>query len=54
LYDKFNFIQKNQGFINKIFNNGIVNIYTVWSGKTEMKLLDIDNYSEIYELLKKD
>lgn len=54
LYDKFNFIQKNQGLINKIFKNGVVNIYTIWSSKIEMKLLDIDNYWEIYELLKKD
>jgi len=54
LYSKFNFIEKNQWFINKIFKNGIVKIYTLWSWRVEMLLKDIDNYKEIYELLKKD
>ncbi len=54
LYSKFNFIEKNQGFINKIFKNGIVKIYTLWSWRVEMLLKDIDNFKDIYELLKKD
>jgi uncharacterized membrane protein YdbT with pleckstrin-like domain len=54
LYNKFNFIEKNQWFINKIFKNWIVKIYTLWSWSVEMLLKDIGNYKEIYDLLKKD
>ncbi len=54
LYSKFNFIEKNQWFINKIFKNWIVKIYTLWSWKIEMLLKDIDNFKDIYDLLKKD
>ncbi len=53
LYNKFNFIEKNQWFINKIFKNWIVNIYTVGSGSIEMKVVDVSNFKEIYDLLKK-
>ena len=54
LYTKFNFIEKNQWFVNKIFKNWIVKIYTLWSWSVEMLLKNIDNFKEIYELLKKD
>lgn len=53
-YNKFNFIEKNQWFINKIFKNWVIKIYTLWSWSVEMLLKDIDNYKEIYSLLKKD
>ena len=54
LYYRFNFIDLKRWFLNKIFKNGSVNIYTIWSSSVDMKIPDIDNYSEIYELLKKD
>jgi len=54
LYRKFNFIDKNQGFVNKIFKNWNVWIYTLWSGNKEMWIKDIDNYAAIYDLLKTD
>lgn len=54
LYYRFNFIDLKRWFLNKIFKNGSVNIYTIWSSSVDMKIPNIDNYSEIYELLKKD
>jgi len=54
LYNRFNFIEKNQGFINKIFKNWTVKIYTLWSWGVEMLIKDISNFKKIYELLKKD
>ena len=54
LYYRFNFIDLKRKFLNKIFKNGSVNIYTIWSSSVDMKIPDIDNYSDIYELLKKD
>ena len=54
LYEKINFIEKNQWMVNKIFKNGSVNIYTIWSGRIEMKLSDMGDYFQVYDLLKKD
>jgi len=54
LYDKFNFIDSKRGFLNKIFKNGSVDIYTIWSSSIDMKISNIDNYWAIYKLLKKD
>lgn len=54
LYHRFNFIDLKRWFLNKIFKNGSVNIYTIWSSSVDMKVPDIDNYNEIYNLLKKD
>ncbi len=54
LYRKFNFIDKNQGMVNKIFKNGNVWVYTLWSWEKEMWIKDIDNYTAIYDLLKTD
>lgn len=54
LYKKFNFIEKNQWLINKIFKNGLVKIYTLWSGKVDMKIVNTKDYFKIYNLLKKD
>lgn len=54
LYHRFNFIDLKRWFLNKIFKNGSVNIYTIWSSSVDMNIPNIDNYSEIYELLKKD
>lgn len=54
LYKKFNFIEKYQGFFGKIFKNGVLSIYTLWSASRDMVLSDVDKFTEIYELLKKD
>ena len=54
LYKKFNYVESNQGFINKIFKNWNIKIYTLWSGSVDMSIKDIDNYKEVYELFKKD
>ena len=53
LYQKFNFIEKNQWFINKIFKNWMIKIYTLWSWQVEMLIKDIHNFKDIYKLLKK-
>ena len=54
LYHRFNFIDLKRWFLNRIFKNGSVNIYTIWSNSVDMNIPNIDNYSEIYEKLKKD
>jgi hypothetical protein len=54
LYNKINFIEKKVWLTNKIFRNGSVNVYTLWSWKVEMVLSDMDNYEEVYDLLKRD
>lgn len=54
LYEKFNFIELNRGFFNKIFKNGSVSVYTLWSGNREMLIQDIDSYNEFYDVLKTD
>ena len=54
LYHRFNFIDLKRWFLNRIFKNGSVNIYTIWSSSVDMNIPNIDNYSEIYEKLKKD
>ncbi len=54
LYKKFNFIEKYQGFFGKIFKNGVLSIYTLWSSSRDMVLSDVDKFTEIYDLLKKD
>ncbi len=52
LYSKFDFIEQNQWFINKIFGNWMVSIFTKWSGFSDMKIIDIANHTEIYDILK--
>lgn len=52
LYSKFDFIEQNQWFINKIFGNWMVSVFTKWSGFSDMKMIDIANHTEIYDILK--
>lgn len=52
LYSKFDFIEQNQWVINKIFGNGMVSIFTKWSGFSDMKMIDIENHTQIYDILK--
>lgn len=52
LYENIDFIEVQQNFVNKLINNGSVNINTEGSNTTEMEIKDIPNYREIYEFLK--
>lgn len=52
LYSKFDFVEQNQWMINKIFGNGMVSVFTKWSWFSDMKMIDISNHSEIYDILK--
>ncbi len=53
LYQRFNFVDLKKGLLNKIFQNGSINVYTIWSSSIDMKIPDIENYTEVYQLLKK-
>jgi membrane protein YdbS with pleckstrin-like domain len=53
-YIRFNFIENDTWFVNKIFGNWNVWIFTIWSGKKELNVKNIKNYTEVYNLLKKD
>ena len=54
LYQRFNFIDLKRWFLNKIFKNWTINIYTLWSSSVDMSIVNIHNYREVYEKLKKD
>ena len=53
-YIRFNFIENDTGFVNKICKNGNVWIFTIWSGKKELNIKNISNYSQVYDLMNKD
>lgn len=54
LYDRINFVEKNQWLLWKIFGNWIVQIYTVWSWNVDMVLEDSKDFRKLYDNLKKD
>lgn len=54
LYKKFNFIEKHQGFLGKVFKNGTIHVYTLGSATKDMTLADVDKFTEVYDLLKRD
>jgi len=54
LYKKFNYVEFNKWFVNKIFKNWNIKIYTLWSWSIDLLIKDIANYREVYELFKKD
>lgn len=54
LLDRVNFVEKNQGFWWKIFKNGIVNVYTVWSSVVDVNFVDSEDFNKLYDILKKD
>ncbi|PZM82334.1 hypothetical protein DLH72_04145 [Candidatus Gracilibacteria bacterium] len=54
LYDRINFVEKNQGFLGKIFGNGTVQVYTVGSGMVDLIFTDTEDFRKIYDKLKKD
>jgi len=52
LYQKIDFIEKNQWFIHKIFWNGNLSIFTKWSWSSDAKIVDISKFIEFYDLIK--
>ncbi len=54
IYNKIDFINNNQKFLNKIFHNGNVTVNTVGSSKVELTIQDIPNYLEFYENLRNE
>jgi uncharacterized membrane protein YdbT with pleckstrin-like domain len=54
VFNKIDFVNKNQGFLNKIFKNGNVIVNTIGSSRAEIKIANIANYLEFYEELKKN
>jgi membrane protein YdbS with pleckstrin-like domain len=53
LYHRFNFIDLKRWFLNKMFKNWTINIYTLWSSSVDMSVVNTKNYNEVYKLLKK-
>ena len=51
LYDRLNFVEKNQWFFGKLFWNWIVQIYTVWSWSVDMIFSDTEDFKTLYEKL---
>ncbi len=52
IYDKIDFINNSQGFLNKVFKNGNIDINTVGSARTELRIKNIPNYLEFYKDLR--
>lgn len=52
LRNRINFVEKNQWVLGKIFKNGSVEIYTIWSNFTDMSFSDTEDFQKIYENLK--
>lgn len=52
LFNKINFIEKNQWFINKLFWNWSISIFTKWSWFSDLKIENTGDFVEIYEQLK--
>lgn len=53
IYSKLDHITKSQGFVNKLFNNGNVNIYTTGSSIVEMQIFAIKDYNGFYSIVEK-
>lgn len=52
IFDKIDFINNSQFFLNKLFKNGNITVNTVGSSSSELVLKNMKNYREFYELLK--
>lgn len=52
LFQKIDFIEKNQWFVHKIFWNGNISIFTKWSWSSDAKIIDITKFKEFYDLIK--
>lgn len=53
-HERIDFVESNQGFLNKIFKNWSVIVYTLWSSAKEMKIVNIKDYTNFYNILKKN
>lgn len=53
ILEKINFVEKNQGFLWKIFKNWNVKIYTTWGLVVDFSIVDNEKYKEFYEKIKK-
>lgn len=54
LYRKIDFVSKNKWFVNKLFWNGCISIFTKWSWAVDMNIKDISNYEEFYKILSEE
>jgi len=45
-------VQMSRDLLNKIFKNGNVDIYTLWSTSIDMRIKNIKDYQKVYEILK--
>jgi len=52
VFNKIDHINKSQGMVNKMFNNGNITINTTGSSKPEISIYNIPNYVKFYEKLK--
>ncbi len=52
LYSKIDFINKSEGFWNKVFKNGNIGIQTIGSSKTEMMMNNLNEFQEFYKEIK--
>ncbi len=53
LFSKIDFVEKNQGFVHKIFWNGNIKIFTKASGTSDIDIIDVENHNELYEIINK-
>jgi len=54
LKNKIDVVQMDRWFLNKMFGNGNVDIYTTWSTNIDMRIKNINDYQKVYELLKEE
>jgi uncharacterized membrane protein YdbT with pleckstrin-like domain len=52
LFTRIDHIIKKEGFLNKMFNNGNVNIHTTGSSMLEMNVFAIKDYNDFYNIVK--
>ena len=52
LYEKMNFINKNQWILGKICGNGNIEIFTLGADVLDMHLPEIDDYIKVYDTLR--
>ena len=52
IFDKIDFINFSQGFLNKMCGNGNITINTAGSSKPEITIRDIKNFRHFYETLQ--
>ncbi len=53
LRSNIDYVDLNQDFLNKFLNNGSINIFSSGSSLIEISIFDIEEYKEVFEILKK-